>query len=603
MWILRNSLPVLFLLAGTCQAQQLRALQECFRPDPFGGIVESDRQGSEWLKQVNLKAARGSYASFHLAVSSKATAGYKLSVRFPLAADVYREWFHFNTPDKKYYPDALIPVTLPFEFQIPDSGNNVPGQTATAFWIDLWIPANAEPKTYRGEVIVSSASGRETLPVELSVIPAVVPQDDAVTLDNNSYGTSWLVTQYPKTLAPFHDAPEASPESEGRLIDLIHAYHRIFYENRGTFHQLGYGHAGKVGPEFAPQLAGTGKQMHVASWDLFDRHYGPLLDGSAFRGSRRDARPIPYMYLPINPDWPASFLWWGEPGYDAEFVNVLSEMERHFREKHWTNTKFEVFFNHKKRYKGFPWDGDEIRFERDNNYLRVYHRLLEQAIPLDSPIHFVMRADTSWTAAQQFRELEGVINFWVVGEGEVSWHPDAIPHLKQHGDIVWTYGGTPAVQKVSAEITLNPLRSWISGVDGFVRWQTVDPGTDPWFHLNGGDLTLVYSGERFNIAGPIPSIRLKLQRNCLQDLALLNALSAHGSRKSLEEDVVRRFNQTQIADWSNANAKLPEKPILDWNNADFSDALKPFEARFANLKPDAWLHVRDLILDRAGRMQ
>ena len=121
MWILRNSLPVLFLLAGTCQAQQLRALQECFRPDPFGGIVESDRQGSEWLKQVNLKAARGSYASFHLAVSSKATAGYKLSVRFPLAADVYREWFHFNTPDKKYYPDALIPVTLPFEFQIPDS--------------------------------------------------------------------------------------------------------------------------------------------------------------------------------------------------------------------------------------------------------------------------------------------------------------------------------------------------------------------------------------------------------------------------------------------------------------------------------------------------
>ena len=216
--------------------------------------MESDRQGAEWLKQVNLKAARGSYASFHLAVSSKATADYKLSVRFPLAADVYREWFHFNTPDKKYYPDALIPVTLPFEFQIPDSGNNIPGQTAAAFWIDLWIPANAEPKTYRGEVIVSSASGRETLPVELSVIPAVVPQDDAVTLDNNSYGTSWLVTQYPKTLAPFHDAPEASPESEGRLIDLIHAYHRIFYENRGTFHQLGYGHAGKVGPEFAPRI-------------------------------------------------------------------------------------------------------------------------------------------------------------------------------------------------------------------------------------------------------------------------------------------------------------------------------------------------------------
>ena len=95
---------------------------------------------------------------------------------------------------------------------------------------------------------------------------------------------------------------------------------------------------------------------------------------------------------------------------------------------------------------------------------------------------------------------------------------------------------------------------------------------------------------------------MKLQRNCLQDLALLSALSTGDSRKTLEEDVVRRFNQTHIADWSNASAKLPAKPILDWNNADFSDALKPFEARFANLEPDAWLHVRDYILDQAEKL-
>jgi hypothetical protein len=603
MWILRNSLPVVLLLAATCQAQQPRALQECFRPDPFGGIVESDRQGAGWLKQVNLKAARGSYASFHLVISKKASADYKLAVRFPLAVDVYREWFHFNTPDKKYYPDALIPVSLPYQFQIPDPDNKIPGQTAQAFWIDLWIPADSQTKTYQGEAIVSTSSGSETLPIALSVIPAVVPQDDAVTLDNNSYGTSWLVNQYPKTLAAFRDSSEESPAGEDRLIGLIHAYHRIFYENRGTFHQLGYGHAGKVGPEFAPELTGTGRQMHIASWDLFDRHYGPLLDGSAFRDTRRGAKPIPFMYLPVNPEWPASFLWWGEPGYDAEFVNVLSEMERHFREKHWTHTKFEVFFNHKKRYKGFPWDGDEVRFEHDNNYFRVYHRMLEQAIPLHSPVHFVMRADTSWTAAQQFRELEGVIGFWVVGEGELTWHPDAIPRLKQHGDIIWTYEGTPTVQKVSTEITLNPVRSWINGVDGFVRWQTVEPGSDPWFHLNGGDLTLVYPGERFNIAGPIPSIRLKLQRNCLQDLALLNALSTGDSRKTYAEEVARRFNHTQITDWSNANAKLPAKPIIDWNNADFADTLKPYEARFANLDPAAWLRVREYILDQAEKTQ
>ena len=115
-------------LPATCQAQQLRALQECFRPDPFGGIVESDRQGSGWLKQVNLRAARGSYASFHLVVNSKASADYKLSVRFPLAADVYRRMVSLQHTGQKYYPDALIPVSLPYEFQIPDADNKCPAR-------------------------------------------------------------------------------------------------------------------------------------------------------------------------------------------------------------------------------------------------------------------------------------------------------------------------------------------------------------------------------------------------------------------------------------------------------------------------------------------
>jgi len=94
-----------------------------------------------------------------------------------------------------------------------------------------------------------------------------------------------------------------------------------------------------------------------------------------------------------------------------------------------------------------------------------------------------------------------------------------------------------------------------------------------------------------------------LQINFLGTLALLNALCTRDSRKALEEQVVRRFNHTQIADWSNAHAQLPAKPILDWNNADFADALKPYEARFANLDPGAWLRVRDFILERAGSIQ
>jgi hypothetical protein len=604
MSILRNSLLILLALASQAHALQVQALNEWFRPDPFGGIVQSDHSGAEWLSNVAVSSARGSHISFQVVAKDIKAEQCRLQVRLPLQAEIYREWFHFNTPDRHYYPDALIPVKVPYQFAVDSDSNHVQDQTAAAFWVDVWIPPSAEPKPYAGEVTVVSGTVQKTVPIHIDVLAATVPNEDAITLDNNSYGTSWLVAQYPQTLKGLPESSDGKINpAEDRLLDLIHDYHRLFYDHRGTFHQLGYGHAGKVGPEFAPALTGTGKGKRIASWELFDRHYGPLLDGSAFQSSPRGAQPIPSVYLPVNPEWPASFLWWGEPGYEAEFVPVLSEMERHFHEKGWTHTRFELFFNHKKRYKGFHSDGDEIRFERDNADLLTYRRLLDRAVPHNTPVQFAMRADTSWTMASQFKQLEGVINFWVASEGVLSWQTESIASLKHHGDTVWDYGGTPTVQETSSAMALNPLRSWIWGVDGFVRWLTVDPGADPWFHLAGGDTVLAYSGERFGVSGPIPSIRLKLQRNCLQDLALLKAICQRETCGAIQEQVANLFNHTKVEDWFNRNPALPAVPVLDWNNADIDDALKPYEARFKNLDAAAWLRVHNFALRKATVLQ
>jgi len=571
---------------------ELYSVPEFFRPDPFGGIVEPDRpSASEPAQSIRLTASRNGWASVHIVALAAPSADYTLSLEFPLPVDLYREWFHLNKSDKRYYPDALIPIKLPYRSRLPDQDNRIPKQTTQAFWADFWIPADAAPRTYKGRATLASGAKTKTIPIELTVLPSAIPAEDAVTLDNNSYGTSWMFEQYPKTLATKNDDD---------LFRLIHAYHRIFYEHRGTFHQLGYGHAGKVGPEFAPELAGTGRTKHIASWDRFDRHYGPLFDGSAFAKTRRGAKPIPFVYLPVNPEWPASFLWWDEPGYETEFVNVLSAMERHFRERNWTSTRFELFFNHKKRYKGFSWDGDEIRFSRDNEYLVLYRRMLDKALPAGTPVHFVMRIDTSWSMADQFERLRDIVNFWVAGEGMLSWYPGAAKELKQRGDIVWTYGGTPPVDRVSSEITLNPLRSWVTGVGGFVRWLTVSPGPDPWYGFEGGGETLVYPGDRFGINEPLASIRLKLQRNCLQDLALLDHLAKTGSRDAVMSEAVRRFNGTSLADWTNTRPALANEPVLNWNNVNIEEAQQPFEARFANLKPDAWMRVREYVQTNAG---
>lgn len=568
-------------VVGLCAAD-LTSLSDTRRFDPSGAILEPDRtEGAAPARSVDLVAARGGYVSFQLA--ARVLAEYRLEIDlFPRASglelEAYREWFHYVPADKRSYPDALIPVQLPYR------GNRVVNQTVQPFWIDVWVPATAPPGTYDTVARLDTA----TVPIRVKVVPAVIPDDDVVIMDHNSYGTSWLATQYPDSIR------------KTGYIDLIHAYHRIFYEHRGIYHQLGYGHAGKVGPEFAPVLMGTGKDRHVSDWTAYDSHYGPLFDGSAFARTRRGPRPIPFVYLPINPEWPASFLWWGEPGYEREFVNVVSEMDNHFRGKGWTSTRFELFFNHKKRYKGFPWDGDEARFPRDYAYMKEYARLMKLAVPADSPAKWVFRADVSWTMERQFRELAGILNFWVCGGGMFSWYRDAARAVLDRGDIVWIYGGTPPVTEPASHITTDLLRTWLMGVGGFVRWQTVEPGPDPWFHLTGGSETLVYPGDRFGIAAPLPSIRLKLERNALQDLALLNAARARIPIDRLRDQAAQRFNGTTVDEWWTPRPPLADTNPEDWSNATVEDAM-PRSPKFANIEPGAWDRVRAYVLETVAK--
>ncbi|HEY3440751.1 MAG TPA: hypothetical protein VGK29_08375 [Paludibaculum sp.] len=579
----------------------LTAWPEHLRPDPFGAVVVADRSaGGAAVRAIEAETARGAYVSYHLAVSLPEGGAYKLAVK-PFAAgsrieaDLYREWFHLTPATGHYWPDALIPVTGAYASRMPEPDNRIAKQTVQAFWLDLWVPATATAGTYETVAMMEAGGRTVSLPVKLTVLAATVPADDVVAMDHNSYGSSWLGSDYPALVA------KAGPGffSSNEFYGLLQAYHRIFYEHRGVFHNLGYGHGGKVAPEYAPKLAGVGRTKHVADWTLYDRHYGPLLDGTAFASTRRGARPIPYVYLPINPEWPATMMSWGEAGYEREFVNVVSEMEKHFREKGWTGTRFELFFNHKKRYKGFPWDGDETRFDRDDAYPREFARMMKAAVPAGTPVQFVFRTDSSWTMERQFKEMAGVFNFWVCGGGMFGWYMDALPALKARGDTVWIYGGTPPVTRPSADIAVEVLRTWLWGVGGFVRWQTTQAGRDPWFASDGGGETLIYPGDRFGIAGPLSSVRLKMERNVVQDLTLLDSLAKVRGVETLRAEAAQRFNATRVEEWRSPRPKLADSSPDTWSNADIDDAM-PKNAKFdKGLDAAAWQRVRQYVMQLA----
>ena len=610
----RLSLLALFFLlcpAYSRGAAGLEALPQFLRPDPFGGIVKSD-QGGEHLRavlydahhRVALKGWRGGYVSFQLVVRSPEPVPYSLDVALDdpagkIQTDLYREWFHFTDSDKLYYPDALVPVHQPYRSRLPEPDNKIDRQTAQGFWVDVYIPADARPGVFAGKARLRCGRSSVALPLQLTVLERVIPADDVLTIDHNSYGSSFLAEQYPSA---YHAYSGNWFESD-QFFHLIHAYHEMFYEHRGIMHQLGYGHSGKVGPEFAPVLAGTGRNKHVVDWTLFDRHYGPLLDGTAFADSRRGPRPIPFMYLPINPEWPASYEFWGEPGYEAEFVNVLRDLEAHFRQKGWTHTEFEVFFNHKKRYMGFPWDGDEVRFPKDLAYFQEYGRLMKAALPADTPVHFIMRADVSWDMEQEFKELKGVVRLWCCSGGILSFYRYAPAMLRGRGDIVWYYGGPPTVMQNAAAITEFPLRAWLWGVNGYVHWLTVAPGNDPWFHFDGGGTVLVYSGDRFGIESPIPSIRLKIQRNCLQDLAVLDTFKNRQPLESLRAGAARRFNDSVLDDWWNPRPAIADIPSDQWQGSAIDAAMEHTDKALAHPGVSAWYNVHQYVMQLAGGAQ
>ena len=599
---LQTRFVFLFLIAIYSQvllAADLEALPGFLRSDPFGALVAPDRSGADLASslygakhQVVLTGCRGGYVSFHLVVKLPSPSTYTLDVTIPdptnkVQIDLFREWFHFTDSDKRYYPDALIPVHATYSSRLPEPDNRIPKQTAQAFWVDVYVAPDTRLGIFSGTAKLKANSKITTLPIQLTVLACVIPGEDVVTIDHNSYGSSWLAQQF---AGSYQRDPDHWFESN-QFFELIHAYHRVFYEHRGIFHQLGYGHSGKVSPEFAPVLEGSGRAKHITSWSLYDRHYGPLFDGTAFSASRRGPRPIPFVYLPINPEWPASYEFWGERGYEAEFVNVVSEMERHFREKGWTHTNFEVFFNHKKRYKGFPWDGDEVRFPKDLKYFLEYDRLLKKALPPNTPVHFVFRADVSWDMEEQFKVLNGIVRLWCCGGGILSFYRHAPKMLCDRGDVVWYYGGPPGVTDSSSAITEFPLRAWLWGVNGYVHWLTVSPGEDPWFHFDGGQTALIYSGERFGVSEPIPSIRLKIQRNCLQDLALLDSLKRRKSLDSLRARAARSYNNSTLDDWWNSRPALADLPSDQWLGSAIDDATKHTQQALGHPGASAWYKV------------
>ena len=590
---------------------RLAVADEWAAHDPFGRVKPADARkhppkAPDEDGTVVLRAACGGYASFRVLVRGRGRFRLSVSLDGGLEADLYRAWYHpldqGGGQSKVYLPDALIPARKNQVFEIPDPDNRIPGQSVQEFWVDVFVPPDARPGEVTGRVRLSAGGDSSDLAVRVDVLEAVVPETPCVVIDHNSYGCRWLADYYPRALR----GNRASEHYWHKSAELLQHYHRVVHEHRGTFHNLGYGHSGQFDPIYGPRAVGRGREKRLQDWDYFDRHYGPLLLGSAFRTAspglptpRRPATPVWGVYAPINPEWPASYLWWGEPGYEVEFTRCVGQFDEHFRVNGWTRSYVEFFFNHKKRYRWFEWDGDEVKYAKDDAYHLEMIRLWKKAIG-DSPVPWVYRADVSWRMKWQFERLGGSRNLWDCG-GFCAWYPEEIRRVLARGEIVTWYGGYPRIDAATSGVLQNLYRTWGRGLNGFGAWQTVIPGRDPWFACDGAATGAIYPGERFGIEGPIPSIRLKVLRNGIQDIDLLDLAARQAGR--LEQARAQLLEAVGVPVWQKPPRVARELPPEDWDSINLQAEHEPIMVPEERLGPGWWAIVRDLAFSAARRRE
>jgi len=501
-----------------------------------------------------------------------------------------------------WHGDACLPLAAPFEetFDVPAPDNRVPDQRFQAVWVDLYVPRDAKAGRYDGKVRVTAAGGIEPveLNLEVNVLPVRLPDTISWRVDLNRYGE---VSQHTRV--------------RGTPAEVVERrYYQLAQQHRATINALPYGQSGGVYAGFAPGMKGEGTDISVADWSAFDKRWGPLLDGTAFSrqagyvGPGADT-PVSHIYLPFCEAWPVPlskevyadyaklstrevFGRWSMTSrrleeafsdeYKAAYVRVAREFFEHFRQKGWTGTAFQAFYNNKYYFKvayfggGFHktgssfWLLDEPVDFDDYDANRFFLSLVRRGhAAADAPqVKVEYRTDIS--QPEMTRGLwAGVADVWCCSAMFRFAPTAAVRRQWLEGENYWHYGGGPADSAAAVAMIRHFLRSWCAGTTGEIPYWNF--GGSNW--TRSDNLSTIYTGANYagsgkNYPGPVAGARLKLIRRAQQDIEYLHLLAG-----------CRDWDRARVRAAVSRYADDPSAPILTFNQ----------------LSLDKWIELRNAL--------
>jgi len=472
-------------------------------PKHPAGYLTGNHLFSASKKLVRLHSGRNEAVCFQVNLAGS-TDDASMSLAFD-DASLKVKLFRFDYVGTKAgpMPDALVPLKNPIRIPAGDDPEAA-GQKNASFLCEVYVPHATSPGKKSGTLTVKEGGSALELTVDLEVWEFTLPNKLSFLAEMNAYGT-------------------AGPE--GRALE----YYRVAHEHRCVMNRLYYNWNGK--PNQEPKKRGDD-----FDWEPWDARFGKLFDGSAFADLPRAGEPLDVFYLPFNENWPVDVYssyrksYWIEeafaPWYKEKLKAAFAKFARHFDQKKWHDTIFQLYLNNKVYYKekrswssvSAPWIFDEPCHTQDFWALRWYGILFHQAVdPVKGNSRFWYRCDISRTNFSRTFQW-GIMDIEVLGGSsteKIRMRADEDIHsIKTY---FTQYGSANDPADANTQPAAWCLSNWANGAVGALPWQTIAT-KNAW---TKGEKTGLFYPRGDTVA---PSVRLKAFRRGQQTIEYLTLL-------------------------------------------------------------------------------
>ncbi|MBN1419629.1 MAG: DUF4091 domain-containing protein [Planctomycetes bacterium] len=534
-------MAVAILIAAFLPTADARSLDVWVEPGSTR-IGIADPPGAQALAEI--EAARGEVEPFQIALraSPEPVANVRVAcsdlagpdgARIPASEiRLYREAFVYvrrpsprSSASPGLYPDALLPFRNPIDgseiapadprrraggalfiaspFTVWPGGNEV-------LWFDVSVPHDARPGSYEGKVSIRAAGAAAIdVPVRLRVRGFALPETPTL---RSCFGGFDRIAK----------AHGVEPGSDAfRAIEIAYceamAQHRITPPIPAHLYPA-VDPDGTIRPEKThPDRKAYIDRLHVNAFPIRRPPFRDPLDADRERAIRYFRTTMAYL-----------------------------------RENGWA--------------RGAYWYAlDEPNDPEAYETVRQLGRLAHDADP-DLP---VLITEQTKSSNEAWGTLEGAVDIWVP-----LWPLHDAPtaaRALERGEEIWSYTalcqGPDGTLWWQLDFPLLDYRvalwgNWRCRMTGLLYWTAVywDHAIDPWLDqpsfrgAYNGEGMLLYPGTHAGFAGPVPSMRLKMIREGIEDYEYLVLLEARAGREAADREAAEIFRSWQ--DWERDPEKL-----------------------------------------------